>query len=128
VLEIARAIGVDPEDLGVSTTSRTYQNSEQRRQDMLDFTFAAYRAAMEQRLSMRDVLPRGYEAKVNLDSFLRSDTLGRMQAYKIAEEVKALTEDEVRELEDRPLLTPAQRGAMTPPVPAPAPMQGVPNG
>jgi hypothetical protein len=130
VLEIARAIGVDPEDLGVSTTSRTYQNSEQRRQDMLDFTFAAYRAAMEQRLSMRDVLPQGYEAKVNLDSFLRSDTLGRMQAYKIAEEVKALTEDEVRELEDRPLLTPAQRGAMTPPVPAPVqpPMQGVPNG
>jgi hypothetical protein len=31
VLEIARAAGVDPEDLGVSTTSRTYQNGEQRR-------------------------------------------------------------------------------------------------
>lgn len=102
VLEIARAAGVDPEDLGVSTTSRTYQNSEQRRQDMIDFTFAPYRAAMEQRLSMRDVLPRGYEAKVNLDSFLRSDTLGRMNAYKIGKEVGAYTLPEIRELEDRP--------------------------
>lgn len=129
VLEIARAAGVDPEDLGVSTTSRTYQNSEQRRQDMIDFTFAPYRAALEQRLSMRDVLPRGYEAKVNLDGFLRSDTLGRMNAYKVGEEVGAYTEDEVRELEDRPPLTPSQRAAKQPPVAvAPAPMEGVPNG
>ena len=58
VLEIARAAGVDPEDLGVSTTSRTYQNAEQRRQDLIDFTLAAYMSAVEQRLSMGDV-PRG---------------------------------------------------------------------
>ena len=65
---IARAAGVDPEDLGVSTTSRTYQNSEQRRQDLLDFTLSAYMKAVEQRLSMADVTPRGYRAKFNLDS------------------------------------------------------------
>lgn len=133
VLEIARAVGVDPEDLGVSTTSRTYQNSEQRRQDMIDFTFAAYMAAVEQRLSMRDVLPRGYSAKVNLDGFLRADTLGRMNAYKVGEEVGAYTEEEVRELEDRPALTPAQKAARKPappPVamPTQAPMNGSPNG
>lgn len=126
VLQIANAIGVDPEDLGVSTTSRTYQNSEQRRQDMIDFTMSAYMAAVEQRLSMRDVLPRGYQAKVNLDSFLRSDTLGRMNAYKVGEEVGAYTTEEVRELEDRPALTPAQRAARQPgdpaqPEPAPQP-------
>ena len=57
-------------------------------------TFRAYIAAIEQRLSMRDVLPRGYDAKVNLDSFLRSDTLGRMQAYKLGLEVNAYTSDE----------------------------------
>jgi hypothetical protein len=117
VLEIARAMGVDPEDLGVSTTSRTYQNSEQRRQDMIDFTMGQYRAALEQRLSMRDVLPRGYEAKVNLDGFLRADTLGRMNAYKVGEEVGAYTKEEVRELEDRPDLTPAQKAAMAPKMP-----------
>jgi hypothetical protein len=115
VLEIARAMGVDPEDLGVSTTSRTYQNSEQRRQDMIDFTFAPYRAAMEQRLSMRDILPRGYDAKVNLDGFLRSDTLGRMQAYKLGLEVGAYTEDEIRELEDKPPIPKSEQPVPTAP-------------
>jgi hypothetical protein len=66
---------------------------------------------------MRDVLPRGYEAKVNLDGFLRADTLGRMNAYKIGEEVGAYTKDEVRELEDRPDLTAAQKAAMAPKMP-----------
>jgi hypothetical protein len=123
VLEIARAAGVDPEDLGVSTTSRTYQNAEQRRQDLLDFTLAPYMVSLEQRLSMNDVLPRGYYAKVNLDAFLRSDTLTRMQAYKIGEEVGAYTEEEVRALEDRPPLTPSQR-----PAPVPNPLEEVPGG
>jgi hypothetical protein len=104
VLEIARAAGIDPEDLGVSTTSRTYQNSEQRRQDLIDFTFAPYVAAIEQRLSMGDVTPRGYEVKVNFDGFLRSDTKSRMEAYKIGVEVGAYTQDEIRELEDRPAI------------------------
>ena len=69
----------------MSTTSRTYQNSEQRRQDLLDFTLSAYMKAVEQRLSMADVTPRGYRAKFNLDSFLRGDTKGRMEAYAIGE-------------------------------------------
>jgi HK97 family phage portal protein len=102
VLEIARAAGVDPEDLGVSTTSRTYQNAEQRRLDLVDFTLAHYMSAVEQRLSMRDVLPRGYEAKVNLDGFLRSDTKTRYEAHKIALDSGFETIPEVRELEDRP--------------------------
>jgi hypothetical protein len=114
VLEIARAAGVDPEDLGVSTTSRTYQNAEQRRLDLVDFTFAPYMSAIEQRLSMRDILPRGYEARVNLDGFLRGDTKARMEAYQIGKPVGAYTEEEIRELENRPSLTPAQRSAMRP--------------
>ena len=103
VLEIARAAGIDPEDLGVSTTSRTYQNSEQRRQDLIDFTLAPYVAAIEQRLTMGDVTPRGYEVKVNFDGFLRADTKSRMDAYKIGLEVGAYTTPEIRELEDRPV-------------------------
>jgi hypothetical protein len=120
VLEIARAAGVDPEDLGVSTTSRTYQNAEQRRLDLVDFTFAPYLSALEQRLSMRDVLPRGYTAKVNLDGFLRGDTKARMDAYKVGKEVGAYTTDEIRELEDRPRLTPSQRAENAPPAAMPA--------
>ena len=114
VLEIARAAGIDPEDLGVSTTSRTYQNGEQRRLDLLDFTLSAYVAAVEQRLSMRDVTPRGYEVKVNFDGFLRSDTKSRAETYAIGKPVGMYTEEEIRELEDRPSLTPAQRAAAQP--------------
>jgi hypothetical protein len=72
---------------------------------------------------MRDVLPRGYEAKVNLDGFLRSDTMTRMNAYKVGLDVGAYTPEEVRDLEDRPPLTPAQKAAAAPapapPIPAP---------
>jgi HK97 family phage prohead protease/HK97 family phage major capsid protein len=114
VLEIARAAGVDPEDLGVSTTSRTYQNGETRRQDLLDFTLGAYVSPVQDRLSMRDVVPRGYQAKVKFGGFLRSDTKTRMDTYKVGLEVGAYTEEEIRELEDRPPLTPAQRAARRP--------------
>lgn len=113
VLEIARAAGVDPEDLGVSTTSRTYQNAEQRRLDLLDFTLAHYMTAVEQRLSMHDITPRGYRAKVNLDGFLRSDTKGRMEAYEIGLRVGAYLPQEIRELEDRPRATPQPVAAPT---------------
>lgn len=109
VLEIARASGVDPEYLGVSTTTRTYANSEQRRQDLLDFTLSAYVSAFQDRLSMGDITPRGHVARVQFAGFLRSDTKTRMETYKIGLEVGAYTEDEIRELEDRPPLTSAQR-------------------
>lgn len=103
VLEIARAAGVDPEDLGVSTTSRTYQNASDRRQDLFIFTLNAYASAVEERLSMRDVLPRGFEAKVNLDAFLRSDQLTRMKTYEIGIPLGVITKEEARvDLEDRP--------------------------
>jgi len=121
VLEIARAAGIDPEDLGVSTTSRTYQNSEQRRMDLLDFTLMTFSVAVEQRLSMRDVLPRGYEAKVNFDGFLRADTKARMESYAIGKPVGAYTTEEIRQLEDKPSLP---ESALPRPEPVP-PMEGV---
>ena len=114
VLEIARSAGIDPEDLGVSTTSRTYQNSEQRRQDLLDFTLGVYVSALQDRLSMRDVLPRGYKAKVKFDGFLRSDTKTRMETYAIGKTVGAYTDDEIRDLEDRPRLTAAEKASIAP--------------
>lgn len=115
VLEIARATGIDPEDLGVSTTSRTYANAETRRRDLVDFTLAAYISALQDRLSMRDVLPRGYQAKVKLDAFLRSDTKTRMETYKIGLEVGAYTTEEIRVAEQRPALKPSSQPAPTPP-------------
>lgn len=102
VLEIARAAGVDPEDVGVSTTSRTYANNEQRRQDFKDFTLGAYVSAIEGRLTMGDVTPNGYYAKFKWEGFLRSDTTTRYNSYKIGLEVGAVDASEIRELEDKP--------------------------
>jgi HK97 family phage prohead protease len=121
VLEVARAAGVDPEDLGVSTTTRTYQNSEQRRQDLIDFTLGPYVSAVQDRLSMRDLLPRGYVARIDFAGFLRGDTKTRMETYQTGLAVGAYTQDEIRELEDRPRLTAAQRARQPLPA-APEPM------
>lgn len=124
VLEISRLIGIDPEELGVSTTSRTYANAEQRRLDLIDFTLAAYVSAIEDRLSMPDVTPPGYYVRAEYGGFLRSDTLTRMQTYDTGRKVGVYDDDRIAELEDIP--TDRVRAAMkantpAPPVAAPAP-------
>lgn len=109
VLEIARIAGVDPEELGVSTTSRTYANQFDRRKAFLDFTLGGYRAAIEDRLSMGDVTPNGYIVRFNLDSFLRTDAKTRYETYKVGLEVGAIDQSEIRPLEDKPPLNSSEQ-------------------
>ncbi|MDN5750585.1 MAG: phage portal protein, partial [Pseudonocardia sp.] len=99
VLEIARLAGVDPEELAVSTTSRTYANAEQRRLDLIDFTLLAYITAIEDRLSMPDVVWPGRKVWFSPDGFLRSDTLTRMQVYKLGREVGVYDDARIAEIE-----------------------------
>lgn len=106
VLEIARAMGVDPEDLGVSTTSRTYQNREERLRDFINFTLGAYISAVQDRLSMKDVTPRGSYARIKLDGFLKADLITRLNAYKLGREVGVYDDERIAELEDIPDATP----------------------
>jgi hypothetical protein len=73
VLEIARLASVDPEEVGVSTTSRTYANMFERRKQFADFTTGPYQVAVEGRLRMPDVTPRGTEPFTDLDTFLGSN-------------------------------------------------------
>lgn len=105
VLEISRTVGVDPEDLGVSTTSRTYANAEQRRLDLIDFTLAAYVAAIEGRLSMNDVTRRGHRVRFDYDGFLRSDTKTRMETYALGRQVGVYTDERIAEIENVPSAT-----------------------
>lgn len=114
VIEIGRVAGVDPEDLGVSTTSRTYQNGEGRRQYLINFTLGAYMKAITDRLSMGDVTPRGFYVKYDLDDFLKADALTRYQGYQAALQVGAITTEEIRVAEERPDLTVAQQVALLP--------------
>lgn len=105
VLEIARLGGVDPEELGVSTTSRTYANSETRRLDLIDFTLIMYVTAIEDRLKMNDVTPPGRRAAYDYSGFLRSDTLSRLQAYKQGAELGIYTPERIAEIERIPVET-----------------------
>ena len=102
VLELARLMGVDPEELGVSTTSRTYANSESRRLDLIDFTLAAYVVAIEDRLSMSDVTQPGRYVRAEYGGFLRSDTQSRMNTYAVGRQVGVFDDDRIGELEDLP--------------------------
>lgn len=121
ITEIARLAGVDTEELGVSTTSRTYFNAFDRTQAFIQFTLMPYLTAIESRLSMDDVTPRGYRAKFNLDSLFRADTLSRYQAYAVGLETSAITKPEIRIAEGRPPLDAADQAEPAPAVdPAPA--------
>lgn len=106
VIEVARHAGVDPEELGVSVTSRTYQNGQQRRLDLIDFTLAKFMIAFTDRLSMNDVCPAGYRSRFDLDNFTRADTKSRYEAYQIGLNVGALAPEEIRAAEQRPPIDP----------------------
>lgn len=104
VLDIARLAGIDPEDLSVSVTSRTYQNSEQRRDDLIDFTLSPYGSAVHGRLSRDDVTPSGITASIDYAKFARADTKTRMETYQLGKNVGAFTTAEIREAEEKPPL------------------------
>lgn len=104
VLEIARAANIDPEELGVSTTSRTYANMFERRKQFIDDTLGVFISVIEQRLSMGDVTKRGQYVRFNLDDYLRSDTKTRYETYQIGKAGGWLTLDEIRNEEHRPTI------------------------
>lgn len=97
VLEIARLAGVDPEELGVSTTSRTYANAADRHRQFLDFTLGPIMTAIEGRLSMDDVTPAGYRVDFDDANFLRADDLTRAQTDSALIAAGILTVNEARE-------------------------------
>jgi phage head maturation protease len=95
-LEIANGIGVDPEDLGVSTTSRTYFNGVDRRQEKVNRTYAPFMRAITDRLSMGDVTRRGYDVRFDLTDYLKSDPATQVAYWRGLYDMDAMTSAEVR--------------------------------
>lgn len=126
-LELANATGLDPEDLGISTTSRTYANNVDRRQDRVNDVLSPYMLAISQRLSMADVTRRGYQVIFLLDEYLKANPTDRWNVYNIAKGMGALTVEEIREKEKEPPMaqepTPNESGGES----APAPLRAVPD-
>jgi HK97 family phage portal protein len=110
--EIALIFGVPLYFLGADQNSRTYSNQEGEGLALLKFHLAGHLTRFEQTLSAH--MPRGTEARADLDELLRSDTLTRYNAYKLGIDAGFLTPDEARESERRAPLTPAQRALMRP--------------
>ena len=98
--EIANMLGLPGYYLGAPNSSRTYSNVEQ---EQLQFLRGITPLLTRIESAFTDLLPRGQYAKFNTDALLRSDTLTRYQAHKIALETGFLTVDEVRsDFENRP--------------------------
>ncbi|MFE9748454.1 phage portal protein [Saccharothrix saharensis] len=110
-LELANALGVDPEDLGVSTTSRTYANAVDRRRDRINDVLAPYMRAITDRLSMGDVTRRGYHVVFDLDDYLKSNPTERFAVYEKGLALGVWTVDDIRRKEGEPPMS----------APAPAP-------
>lgn len=111
-LAIAVALGVDPEDVGVSTTSRTYANIVDRRKDRINDTLSPYMRAITDRLSMPDVTKRGTTVRFWLDDYLRADPKTRAEVQQIYSTLGVTDAAEIREDEGRP------PRVITPPTPA----------
>lgn len=107
-LQVARMIGVPAwvVDVGVEGSSLTYSNVPSRSRELVDYALTPYLAAIESRLSMDDVLPRGQWCRFDLDDLLRGDFADRMNAYKVAVDSGVYSAPELREREDG---TPVER-------------------
>jgi HK97 family phage prohead protease len=115
-LELANGLGVDPEDLGISTTSRTYANDVDRRRDRVNDVLQPYMRAITDRLSMPDVTPRGHTVRFSLDDYMRSNPTERWATYDVAMRLGVKSREEVRAEEGLPV-----DGGAPAPAPAPAP-------
>lgn len=95
--EVARLLNLPPRYVNApSASGMTYSNVESDRRDLVDTTLAGYIAALEQRLSLGDVTPRGTTVRVDLTQLLRGDTKTALEAADIAVRLKAMTSEEVR--------------------------------
>lgn len=98
-LDVANALGLDPEDLGISTTSRTYQNATDRRMDKINETYAPYMNAVTQRLAMPDVTRPGVKVRFGLSDFLKADPKTRAEVQAIYLDKGIVSREEVRAAE-----------------------------
>lgn len=109
VTDLARLFGIPSALMLVSLdgNSMTYSNVEQEWLAFTRFTLMQYLRKLEEALT--EISPAGQTIRFDLEVLLRSDTSTRYAAHRTALDAGFLTVDEVREIEGRPALTPAQR-------------------
>ncbi len=115
-LDLANALGVDPEDLGVSTTSRTYSNAVDRRRDRINDVLSPYMLAVTHRLSMGDITKRGNTVAFLLDEYMRANPTERVNVQRAYLEMGVYTVEDIQRQEGIPVTgapdDPAEAAAM----------------
>jgi len=107
--KICRFFRVAPEMVGCSSegSAITYANVEQRALDFLTYTMQRWITWWERKLGA--LTPAGQYVKFDLSPLLRTDILTRWTVNHAQIASRVMTQDEVRQGEDMPPLTPAQR-------------------
>jgi HK97 family phage portal protein len=96
VAEIARATGLPGVLLGASMSGMTYQNVQAERRGLVDLALQPYMSAIEQRLSMDDVTPRGTSLMFQPNDFLRATPIEEAQLLSVLLDREVITSDEAR--------------------------------
>ncbi|MFD5572261.1 phage portal protein [Streptomyces cadmiisoli] len=101
--QIAAIYGVPPEKVGGETGgSLTYATVEQNSIDLLTWTLRPWLTRLEEAFSL--LRPPTEECAFNADAMLRTDTLTRYRAHRIARSIGLNNIDELRRVEDEPPL------------------------
>lgn len=95
-LAIANFFDMDPDQVGLGTNNETYNNAVDRRIDRRNNQLQWIAQAIEQRLSMPDITPRGYSVRFNFDEFLRVDPKTKAEIAQLEMSMGAATVTEYR--------------------------------
>ena len=103
-VQVCQMFGVQPILAGVpSGESKTYQNVQQDTAMFVKFTLKGWLSRLE--AAYTQMLPRGNEARFNLDDLLRADRKERYEAHAIGLDKGFLEVNEIREAEMLPPIT-----------------------
>lgn len=122
--DICKFFLMKPQHAGIAQqgSAITYANIEDNMLDFLSFPMTPWMQEYETWLA--EWVPSSQYVKLDSSPLLRTNFLSRMQGYHMMIGSRAFTQDEIREMEDRPPLTPAQQTQidampMVPPIPGP---------
>jgi HK97 family phage portal protein len=118
--QIAAIYGIPPEEIGGEAGgSLTYNTVEQNTIRLSSRTLRPWLVKLERKFF--SVMPSRQYVKFNADAMVRADLKTRYEAYQIASSIGLLSDDEMRALEDRQPLPPADK-----PQPQPQPQPADP--
>ena len=98
--DAALSMNLDPWYVNAQNASMTYSNRVDINKQLVNQTLRPYIDVIEQRLSMPDLCPDGYEVKFSLDDFLRTDALTRVQVLEKLLTLNIIDVQEARGMED----------------------------